>query len=100
MFCIYIYTYTHSYSFWLYRRIDHLETTLAAEREAPATLPVTNGSHTSSQDSLNEIPTHDNHPASATLTPHTQVLSDEEVRKANVGFSDIVHGKMKHSFCL
>ena len=59
------------------RRVDQLEASLAAEREAPATLPVTDGSRASSQNSLNElVPHNNNNTAVATLTAHT---SDEEV---------------------
>ena len=39
----------------LYRRIEHLESLNAAEREPPATLPISDGSRASSRNSLDGI---------------------------------------------
>lgn len=43
------------HSFFVHRRIEHLESLNAGEREPPATLPITDGSRASSQGSLDGI---------------------------------------------
>ena len=81
------------------RRIEHLESTIAAERESPATLPITEGSRASSHSSLDGIVTNSytntTNSVVATLVPvttnssayhhhqqpqlHSTMHSDEEV---------------------
>ena len=63
--CVHVHVYTvyvHVYV-CMYRRIDQLEMSIAAEKEPPATLPITEGSRASSHSSLDGIVT----PSAATV---------------------------------
>ena len=67
--CVHVHVYTvyvHVYV-CMYRRIDQLEMSIAAEKEPPATLPITEGSRASSHSSLDGIVTPS---AAAVVTAH------------------------------
>lgn len=77
-----------------YRRIDQLESSLQAERESPATLPITEGSRTSSQNSLDGVvtanPGHSsNRPVGSNAVMATLVpMSNNSIQQTTVTISD------------